>query len=101
MSSVFVSNCCFPKLGSRSKNFFFSVRCIIKMPVAEQYFVAIWPNPPFQLSMQTRLSPLVSLAFSIFLATTSAVFADTPNQLTEEEKAGGWKLLFDGKSTQG
>jgi len=51
--------------------------------------------------MQTRLSPLLSLACLIFLATTSAVVADTPNQLTEEEKAGGWKLLFDGKSTQG
>src|SRR6266566_4806832 len=24
-----------------------------------------------------------------------------PNQLTEEEKAGGWKLLFDGNSTRG
>jgi hypothetical protein len=24
-----------------------------------------------------------------------------PNQLTEEEKQGGWKLLFDGKSTSG
>ncbi len=27
--------------------------------------------------------------------------ADDPNQLTAAEKAAGWKLLFDGKTTQG
>lgn len=27
--------------------------------------------------------------------------ADSPNQLTPVEKAAGWKLLFDGKTTQG
>ena len=34
------------------------------------------------------------------LAVDSALPA-TPNQLTEEEKAGGWQLLFDGKTTKG
>src|SRR5437773_3159205 len=27
--------------------------------------------------------------------------ADVPNQLTEAEKAAGWRLLFDGKTTEG
>jgi hypothetical protein len=39
------------------------------------------------------------------LALTAAVSARasgaTPNQLTPEEKAAGWKLLFDGRTTQG
>ena len=35
------------------------------------------------------------------LLASPAIFAATPNQLTEEEKAGGWKLLFDGKSLEG
>ena len=28
-------------------------------------------------------------------------FASTPNQLTEEEKAAGWKLLFNGNNVEG
>ena len=51
--------------------------------------------------MRTPLAAIGLLAFSIVLAVTSALAADAPNQLTEEEKAGGWKLLFDGKTTQG
>jgi len=35
------------------------------------------------------------------LTTTSVLSAALPNLLTEEDKAGGWKLLFDGKTTQG
>jgi hypothetical protein len=35
------------------------------------------------------------------MLTASAVIAATPNQLTEEDKAGGWKLLFDGQSGAG
>ena len=35
------------------------------------------------------------------LLACASIFAATPNQLTEEEKAGGWKLLFDGKSLEG
>ncbi|MDQ3623450.1 MAG: DUF1080 domain-containing protein [Verrucomicrobiota bacterium] len=39
-------------------------------------------------------------AFHLALLTTLAVFADT-NKLTPEEQAAGWKLLFDGKTTDG
>jgi hypothetical protein len=35
------------------------------------------------------------------LAAASLAFAQTPNTLTPEEKAAGWQLLFDGKSTKG
>ncbi len=38
----------------------------------------------------------------VWLATAAAVAWGAPaNQLTEKEKADGWKLLFDGKTTQG
>jgi hypothetical protein len=38
-------------------------------------------------------------AFAVLLATSAA--AQTPNTLTAAEKAAGWKLLFDGKTTAG
>src|SRR5262245_65169771 len=40
--------------------------------------------------------PLVLLTFLAVLGADSA-----PNTLTDEEKAAGWKLLFDGKTTSG
>jgi hypothetical protein len=45
------------------------------------------------------LSSLLVLAST--LAYNLAFSAESINQLTEEDKAGGWKLLFDGKTTQG
>ena len=39
--------------------------------------------------------------FALLLACVAAVAAPTVNQLTDEEKAAGWKLLFDGKTTEG
>jgi Domain of Unknown Function (DUF1080) len=43
---------------------------------------------------------LVVAAFA--LAAAAAVHAsDTPNTLTDQEKAGGWNLLFDGTTTSG
>jgi hypothetical protein len=35
------------------------------------------------------------------LAFTASAFAAEPNSLTAEEKAAGWKLLFDGKTNAG
>ena len=51
--------------------------------------------------MQMRLTAIGFLIFSIVLIASSGFGVDAPNQITEEEKAGGWKLLFDGKTTQG
>jgi hypothetical protein len=49
--------------------------------------------------MRTNLLPLGLLALD--LATGSACLAAAPNQLTAEEKATGWQLLFDGKTAAG
>ena len=38
---------------------------------------------------------------ALLLAGAAAVAAPAANQLTHEEKAAGWKLLFDGKTTEG
>jgi 3-keto-disaccharide hydrolase len=49
------------------------------------------------------MTAMRTLALSLCLAViaTGAFAAETPNTLTPAEKAGGWKLLFDGKTTAG
>lgn len=42
-----------------------------------------------------------TLIFSVIVLLGIAVMAQTPNTLTKKEKKEGWKLLFDGKTTQG
>ena len=37
----------------------------------------------------------------LLIAAASVLSAAPANQLTAKEKATGWKLLFDGKTTQG
>src|ERR1022692_996276 len=40
-------------------------------------------------------------ALVLMLTTASLLAAEPANQLTDKEKAAGWKLLFDGKTTEG
>jgi hypothetical protein len=48
------------------------------------------------IAIPMRTSTIFTLLLSMGLAA-----AATPNQLTPEEKAEGWKLLFDGHTTEG
>lgn len=41
------------------------------------------------------------IIFAAFAMLGSAVMAQAPNTLTKQEKKQGWKLLFDGKTTNG
>lgn len=41
------------------------------------------------------------LVFAILVLSVAIGLAQSPNTLTAKEKAAGWKLLFDGKTTQG
>lgn len=60
------------------------------------------------MTFQLRIGPdrlttaPMKLSFAvILLSTLASTVAGEPNQLTPEERAAGWKLLFDGKTTQG
>ena len=51
------------------------------------------------MKMRCLTGPCWSLM--LLVAAASVLSAAPANQLTDEEKAAGWKLLFDGKTTQG
>jgi glucose/arabinose dehydrogenase len=56
------------------------------------------PSPPCGNRSSSRF-PLVAALILGLCGTADA--ANSPNQLTESEKRAGWKLLFDGKTTNG
>src|SRR5437763_10982973 len=56
---------------------------------ARAYFVAIRGPAEFQYAMRIPWFLRLLLTLSILLAARSSIFAAAPNQLTEEEKAGG------------
>lgn len=56
----------------------------------QRFFAALW-----QLSMKRLLFLLLASGIG------SGLLAAAPNQLTEQEKAAGFRLIFDGKSMQG
>lgn len=47
-----------------------------------------------------RMSPYVC-ALAVLACCCAAARGDEPNTLTDKERADGWKLLFDGKTTAG
>jgi len=51
--------------------------------------------------MQTWCPPRLLLTLSLVFAASPILSAAIANQLTEEETAAGWKLLFDGNTTRG
>jgi hypothetical protein len=51
--------------------------------------------------MMTLSKYLRSAVLCAFIAASAPGAASEPNTLTEAEKQAGWKLLFDGKTTQG
>jgi hypothetical protein len=62
--------------------------------------VAILPAWVSYIPMRTGLSTK-SAAILLLLTSVPALAAESPNNLTAEESVGGWKLLFDGKTTAG
>lgn len=50
--------------------------------------------------MKTKLSYLVRLVGSV-LVSTGVVLGTEPNTLSDEERAAGWEMLFDGRSLNG
>src|SRR5262245_34414315 len=63
------------------------------------------PNPTIQLEPPMRTLQhtlfLASAVLALTLTLTLIGAAQDANQLTAKEKAQGWKLLFDGKTTKG
>lgn len=51
--------------------------------------------------MRTHCSSTALLTLALFLSVTVPLLAAPANQLSPDEKAAGWKLLFDGTTTQG
>jgi len=51
--------------------------------------------------MQTRCVTLLRFSLALMFAAASVATASPSNQLTQQEKAAGWRLLFDGRTTHG
>jgi len=79
-------------LGSVRFSAAFIVRGILLARQARLYFHA---------QMTIRYLTITLCTSALMLTTASLLWAAPANQLTDEEKAAGWKLLFDGTTTQG
>src|SRR5215831_3002693 len=51
--------------------------------------------------MRIRLFTALLHGIALLIWQDLLVADETPNQLTDQEKAAGWKLLFDGKTSEG
>jgi len=55
----------------------------------------------FEWPVEPRIRRISCLCLAISLVSNLVFSAESINQQTEEDKAGGWKLLFDGKTMHG
>ena len=59
-----------------------------------------YDHPPNRF-MQIRSFTVFFFGLALTVPSSLLLAEESPNQLTEHEKADGWKLLFDGKTTDG
>ena len=65
------------------------------------FFIAIRPRRIPNVPLMNHSVFGFCIALGLLLVGVEAVAAPTPNPLTDGEKAAGWRLLFDGKTTEG
>jgi len=62
---------------------------------------SIWRRRPAQFTQCGSAHRFVQALGVVILLLALTARASEPNQLTDAEKQGGWKLLFDGQTTKG
>jgi hypothetical protein len=79
-----------------------SIPCITSTPRGRTANRNPWRHPRRTLSANSRSArPLAEAVGVVALLLALTAPAAEPNQLSETERQAGWKLLFDGKTTEG
>jgi len=53
------------------------------------------------MTLRRVILPVILLVMTLTLVGGTVSAETPPNTLTEAERRGGWRLLFDGRSTEG